>query len=153
MRHDCPVKHGGAAHDELENSPRVSTYAGNARYDRAVANLKVAPVGSIGGNLHSADSHSDPAALLPAVARSKLCRKAGDGAAGDGSGGEGSAEAAGPIIGGTHPRFRASPAARGTGGVPLRGADRRGPDHLKRLAHVHSFRVLSEGCSVARTNV
>jgi len=44
----------------------------NARYDLAVANLRVAPVSSTGGNLCFADPHSDPASLLIAVGASML---------------------------------------------------------------------------------
>src|ERR1035438_10092988 len=44
----------------------------NARYDLAVANLRVAPVSSTGGNLCFADPHSDPASLLTAVGASML---------------------------------------------------------------------------------
>src|SRR5450759_329437 len=42
----------------------------NARYDLAVANLRVAPVSGTGGNLCFADPHSDPPALLIAVGAS-----------------------------------------------------------------------------------
>jgi hypothetical protein len=118
-----------------------------------VANLRVAPIGSIGGNLRSVDSHSGLVALLIAVGTSKLCRGDDNGSAGEGSGGESSAGATGPINGAAHSRFRASPVPRRAGCVPLRAVDRQGPDHLRRLAHVHSFRALSEGCCVARADI
>src|ERR1039457_3808749 len=44
----------------------------NARYDLAVANLRVAPVSSTGGNLCFADPHSDPESLLTAAGASML---------------------------------------------------------------------------------
>jgi hypothetical protein len=73
---------GEAAHDERENSRHLWPDAGNDRYDLAVANLRVAPVSSIGGNLCFADPSFVSLTLLIAVGTpvprqkaSESCRK------------------------------------------------------------------------------
>src|ERR1700722_9537933 len=131
VRRDWPAKHAGTLCYVLENSRCMSTDAGNDRYDLAVANLKVAPVGTIGGNLRSANS--DPVALLTAMGTSMLRQKAGGGSA---EVTEGSAVAAGADLSTLH--FRAYLGPPGASGAHMRGADPRGSDHAKRqLTNAH----------------
>jgi hypothetical protein len=138
VRRDWPAKRAGALCYIPENSRCVSTDAGNDRYDRAVANLKVAPVGSTGGYLRSANS--DPVALLTAMGTSMLRQKAGEGSA---EVTEGSAQATGaapstPYFGAyLRPHFRAYPGPPGVSRAYLRVVEPRGSDHSRR-GHTHA---------------
>ena len=140
----------------------------NARYDLAVANLRVAPVSSTGGNLCFADPHSDPASLLIAVGASMLYQGTAQS-----SGGTPLQHGPGPVVRPRVPR-RASadtwnadtcnPGTKSSGtgacgsdprprGAGWRGADRPGhPDHFRHLARAF-FPRTQRGLSVARTNV
>src|ERR1039457_5592329 len=62
----------GRSVTSLKNLGAGRQMSRNARYDLAVANLRVAPVSSTGGNLCFADPHSDPASLLTAAGASML---------------------------------------------------------------------------------
>ena len=113
----------------------------NARYDLAVANLRVAPVSSTGGSLCFADPHSAPASLLTAVGASMLY--------------QGTAQSPG-----------GTPLQHGPGPSCVRGYPRRAsadtwnadtcnpghPDHFRHLARAF-FPRTQRGLSVARTNV
>jgi carbon-monoxide dehydrogenase medium subunit len=72
----------GAAvtHREIERSPIVRAgWPALAAVERAVGNVRVRSMGTIGGNLCFADPHSDPATFLVATGGSVVCRGA-DGA-------------------------------------------------------------------------
>jgi hypothetical protein len=132
VRRDWPAKCAGTPCYVPENSRCMSTRAGNARYDLAVANLKVAPVGSTGGNLRSANS--DPVALLTAMGTSMLRPKAAPGPA---VVTEGSAEALSAAPSALYfraypgPYFRAYLGPSGASGAHMRAAEPRGSDHAK----------------------
>ena len=131
----------------------MSTDAGNDRYDLAVANLKVASVGSIGGNLRSANS--DPAALLTTMGTSMLRQKAGEGSA---EVTEGSAETTGAatstLCSTSTPYFRAYLGPLGAGGAHMRAAEPRGPGHPRRQpTRAHYFRVLNQAYFRCHANI
>ena len=103
----------------------------NARYDLAVANLRVAPVSSTGGNLCFADPHSDPASLLTAAGASMLHHSTAQSSGGP-------------------------PLQHGPGPSCVRGYLELGyldHNHTRHLARVPSFRVPAEAFFCCLSNI
>src|SRR5581483_9225010 len=66
------------SHREIERSPLVASgWPSLAAMERAVGNLRVRNVGTIGGNLCFADPHSDPATYLIAAGGAVSARRGG----------------------------------------------------------------------------
>jgi carbon-monoxide dehydrogenase medium subunit len=76
---DSELRIGAATtHREIERSPAVNDrWPSLVRMERAVGNLRVRNVGTIGGNLSFADPHSDPATFLAAAGGSVTFRGVG----------------------------------------------------------------------------
>src|ERR1017187_2243505 len=128
----------GRSVTSLKNLGAGRQMSRNARYDLAVANLRVAPVSSTGGNLCFADPHSDPAALLIAVGASMLYQSVAPS----------SAPAASPLM---RPACRVSagtcdPGTCDRGGAPARQS-RSGGDRIARGARIV---LITQGISRVR---